>query len=228
LKLNKETLMMLGPRALLLAVCLTNTAMIEMAAAQTAPRPATAGQQKKEPAPAPVPIEDGKVALTPKNTTVQFVGAHTGEDPRPRTGYFAKFTGELAIDEGTKAPQAASIEIETASLITPITRLTNHLRGQDFFDFRAFPKATFESTKVEAIDAAKGEYKITGELTIRDTTKPISFPATLAISDAGATLVSKFELKRSEHGITFSPEGIVEEVAMMVTIGKATPKVTPE
>jgi polyisoprenoid-binding protein YceI len=220
--------MMLVQRALLLAVCLANAGMIEVASAQTAERPASANQQKKEPAPVPVPIEDGKVALTPKNTTVQFVGAHTGPDPRPRTGYFAKFTGELSIDESTKALHGATAEIETGSLVTPITRLTNHLKSQDFFDFRTFPKATFESTKVEAIDAARGKYKITGELTIRDTTQPISFPATLSVSDAGATLVSKFELKRSQHGITFSPEGIVEEVAMTVTIGKATPKVTPQ
>jgi polyisoprenoid-binding protein YceI len=218
---------MLVQRALVLAVCLTNAGMIEVATAQVQ-RPASAGQQKKEPSPVPVPIEDGRVALTPKNTTVQFVGAHTGEDPRPRTGYFTKFAGELTIDEATKTLHGARIEIETGSLVTPIARLTNHLKSQDFFDFRTFPKATFESTQVETLDAARGKYKITGALTIRDTTHPISFPATLAISDAGATLVSKFELKRSEHGITFSPEGIVEEVAMTVTIGKATPKVTPQ
>jgi polyisoprenoid-binding protein YceI len=198
------------------------------AAAQTAQPAATATRKKSEPAPVPVPIEDGKVALTPKNTTVQFVGSHTGPDPRPRTGYFTKFTGNLSIDEASKALEGATLEIEVRSLITPISRLTNHLHGQDFFDFRQFPKATFESTKVEPIDASKGEYKVTGELTIRDTTKPISFPATLSVTGAGATLVSKFDLKRSEHGITFSPEGIVEEVAMTVTIGKATPKITPE
>jgi polyisoprenoid-binding protein YceI len=202
--------------------------MCQAATAQTAQRVAATGQQRKEPAPTPVPIEEGKVALTPKNTTVQFVGAHTGPDPRPRTGYFTKFTGELAIDESTQALEGATVEIEVGSLITPIDRLTRHLQGSDFFDFRQFPKATFESTKVESIDASQGKYKVTGELTIRDTTKPISFPVTLAVSDAGATLLSKFELKRSEHGITFSPEGIVEEVAMTVTIGKATPKVTPQ
>jgi polyisoprenoid-binding protein YceI len=219
---------MLVQKAVLVAVCLTSAGVIEGAIAQGAQRSAAASEQKKEAAPVPVPVEDGKVALTPKNTTVQFVGAHTGEDPRPRTGYFTKFAGELSIDEGTKALHGAAIEIETGSLVTPIARLTNHLKGQDFFDFRAFPRATFESTKVEALDAARGKYKITGELTIRDVTKPISFPATLMVSDAGATLASKFELKRSEHGITFSPEGIVEEVAMTVTIGKATPKVTPQ
>jgi polyisoprenoid-binding protein YceI len=195
--------------------------------AQSGRSAADAPSNKKEPAPVPVPIEDGKVTLTPKNTTVQFVGSHTGPDPRPRTGYFTKFSGELLIDEGTKALQGAVLEIEASSLVTPIRQLTNHLRGQDFFNYRIFPKATFESTRVEAIDLAKGKYKLTGELTIRDTTKPISFPATLSVSDAGATLVSKFELKRSQHGITFSPEGIVEEVAMTVTIGQATPKVTP-
>jgi polyisoprenoid-binding protein YceI len=207
-----------------IAICLATIGICQTGSAQTAQRPAA--QQKKEPAPVPVPIQDGKVALTPKNTTVQFVGEHTGPDPRPRTGYFTKFTGALAIDEGTNALRGATLEIEIGSLVTPIEKLTNHLQGQDFFDFRRFPKAAFESTKVEAVDVAQGKYRVTGELTIRDTTKPISFPVTLAISDAGATLTSKFELKRSEHGITFSPEGIVEEVGMTVSVGKPTPKVT--
>jgi polyisoprenoid-binding protein YceI len=202
--------------------------MCQAATAQSDQDASATSRQKKEPAPVPVPIEDGKVALTPKNTTVQFVGSHTGPDPRPRTGYFTKFTGELAIEASTEALQGAALEIEVGSLITPISRLTRHLQSSDFFDFRQFPKATFESTKVEAIDASQGKYKVTGDLTIRDITKPISFPVTLAVSDAGATLVSKFELKRSEHGITFSPEGIVEEVAMTVTIGRPTPKVTPQ
>jgi polyisoprenoid-binding protein YceI len=193
-----------------------------------APVPVAVEKQKKEPAPVPVAVEKGKVALTPKNTTIQFVGTHVGAEPNPRTGYFTKFKGELAIDEATKAPKATSVEIETKSLITPISKLTNHLQTPDFFDIRKYPKATFKSTKIEAVDAAAGKYKVTGELTIRDQKRPITFPADVKVTDAGAVLTSTFKLKRSEFGMNFGPEKVVDTVAMTVTVGKATPKVEME
>src|SRR5688572_10960878 len=93
----------------------------ELATAQVAAEAITkTGAEKKEPKSEPVSVENGKAALTPKNTTIQFVGLHTGDEPKPRTGYFAKFKGEFAIDQRTKSPTAASVDIETKSLITPI------------------------------------------------------------------------------------------------------------
>jgi polyisoprenoid-binding protein YceI len=182
---------------LILTLGLSLVGAAENATAQATAAPALpTAQDNKEPAPVPVPVKEGKVALTPKNTTIQFVGLHTGPEPNPRTGYFTKFTGGLAIDPATSAPQAALLEIETPSLVTPgrgLERLTGHLRSPDFFDVEQFPKATFKTTKVEPIDAAAGKYKITGDLTIRDVKKSITFPAEVKVSDAGAVLASKFK-----------------------------------
>src|SRR5688572_5011876 len=176
-----------------------------VAAAQSAPQSA---RQKKEPAPVPVAIEDGKATLTPKNTTFQFIGTHVGPKPDPRVGYFTKFTGELEADDVTKAPAAVEIEFDTGSLVTPIAKLTGHLQSPDFFDVRQYPKASFKSTKIEAVDRARGKYKITGDLTIRDIKKPISFLATAKANDAGIVLASKFKIKRSEFGMTFGPDRV--------------------
>jgi polyisoprenoid-binding protein YceI len=182
----------------------------------------------RERPPRPVAIADGKVALTPQNTTIQFVGTHKGDRPDPRTGYFTKFAGELAIDAAAKELTAITLDIETSSLITPIARLTGHLQSPDFFDVRTYPKATFKLTKIEATDAARGRFDLAGDLTIREITKPITFPATLRVSDAGATLTSRFKIKRSEFGMTFGPDRVEDEVALSVTVGRATPKVTSQ
>jgi hypothetical protein len=48
------------------------------------------------------------------------------------------------------------------------------------------------------------------------------------VNDKGLVLTSKFEIKRSEYGITFGPDRVVEEVAMTVTIGRPTPRVRPQ
>jgi polyisoprenoid-binding protein YceI len=209
-------------------VCLLTLGLYQSDTTQESPQAAPADRAKKEPAPKPVPIDDGKVELNAKNTTIQFVGAHMGERPDPRTGYFTKFAGELAVYESAKAPESVTLEIDTASLVTPIGKLTGHLHSPDFFDVRQYPKATFESTKIEPVRGSSGKYKITGELTIRDVTKPISFPATVKVTDDGVVLASKFKIKRSEYGITFGPDRVVDDVAMTVTVGKPTPKVTPQ
>jgi polyisoprenoid-binding protein YceI len=175
-----------------------------------------------------VPIKEGKVDLNARTTTIQFVGTHQGDRPDPRTGYFTKFAGELAVDESAKAPESVTVEIETASLTTPIGRLTGHLQSPDFFDVRQFPKASFASTKIEPVSGKPGQYNVTGDLTIRDVTKPITFPAKVTVTDRGLVLTSKFEIKRSEYGITFGPDRVVEEVAMTVTVGRPTPRVRPE
>jgi polyisoprenoid-binding protein YceI len=196
--------------------------------AQNSVRSAPSARQARERPPRPVAIADGKIVLTPQNTTIQFVGTHTGDEPNPRTGYFTKFTGELAIDEASKALTVATLDIDTASLVTEIDRLTRHLHSADFFDVREYPKATFALKKVEVEDAARGRYKLTGDLTIREETKPIVFPATVRVTDAGATLTSNFKIKRSEFGMTFGPDRVDDEVSLAVTVGKPTPKVTPQ
>jgi polyisoprenoid-binding protein YceI len=200
----------------------------EHSIAQNAQRVVRTERPARERPPRPVAMEGGKVALTPQNTTVQFVGTHVGDRPDPRTGYFTKFTGELAIDETTKSLTAATLDIETGSLITPIARLTGHLQSADFFDVREYPAATFELKKVEVEDASRGRYKLTGDLTLREVTKSISFPATLRVTDAGATLSSRFDLKRSEFGMNYGPDRVEDVVAISVTVGRPTPKVTPQ
>ena len=209
-------------------VCLVTLGLYQSDAAQNAQAPGRATRQRRVLPPKPVPIIEGKVDLNAKTTTIQFVGSHMGDRPDPRTGYFTKFTGELAVDESAKAPESVTLEIETDSLVTPIGRLTNHLKSPDFFAAREFPKATFESTKIEPVSGKRGEYNVTGDLTIRDVTKPITIPAKVTVNERGLVLTSKFEIKRSEYGITFGPDRVVEEVAMTVTVGRQTPKVTPQ
>jgi polyisoprenoid-binding protein YceI len=224
---NTGILMMKVSHLLLGILSVVLVVRAEIGCAQTTAEK-TEKSTKKEPAPTPVPVEKGKAALTPKNTTIQFVGLHTGDEPNPRTGYFTTFKGQAAFDESTKAPTAAIVEIDTKSLITPIGRLTGHLQSPDFFDVRKYPKATFKSTKIEPDNEAPGRHKVTGELTIRDKKKAITFPADVKVTDAGAVLTSKFKIKRSEFGMTFGPDRVVDEVEMTIVVGKPTPKVEAE
>ena len=62
------------------------------------------------------------------------------------------------------------VSIDAASITTGTEDRDNHLRSGDFLDVENYPILTFRST---AIEADGDEWKLTGDLTIRDVTKPI-------------------------------------------------------
>ena len=169
----------------------------------------------------PAPIKSGTVALSPQNTLIQFVCAHVGPKPDPRTGHFAKFTGQARLDAAAMSLQSVSVEIDTNSITTQFDKLTNHLKSADFFEARQYPTAKFESTKITP--GQGGQSQITGKLTLHGVTKEISFPATVAISPSGFTLGSTFSIERSQFGMNFGPGQVENKVDLKIAVGEKTP-----
>lgn len=167
----------------------------------------------------PVPVTGGIAELSPENTLIQFVGTHTGDKPDPRTGTFAKFSGQLSVDPASKSVKAISADIDTASLVTPIPKLTDHLKSPDFFEVREYPKAKFESTKIEADKA--GVIEVTGNLSLHGKTKSITFPAKVSFAANGVTLQSEFSINRSEFGMTYGAGKVDDKVTLTVVVGQA-------
>ena len=178
-----------------------------------------AGAPVEAAAATPVALADGVATLSPANTKIQFTGTHSGDKPDPRVGTFAKFSGEAKVDTGAKTLQSVNLEIDTASLSTPIEKLTTHLQSEDFFNVREYPTAKFESTEISEAD---GKATIKGNLTLHGQTKEISFPASVNVTDKGLSLTSTFDIKRSEFGMDFSLDKVDDKVALSVTIGETT------
>lgn len=111
------------------------------------------------------------------------------------TGSFKNFTAEAetATEDFTNA--VISFSAETASVDTANEQRDGHLKSADFFDAEKFPKLSFTSTSY----AKKGddEYALTGNLTIKDVTKPV----TLAVEFGG---VAKDPWGNTKAGFTLS------------------------
>lgn len=86
-------------------------------------------------------------------------------------GEFRKFSGTATIDQADLAKSNVSIDIDADSIDTHDAKRDTHLRSPDFFDTKKFPKVTFKST---AIEKSSHGYKVTGNLTMRDVTKPVT------------------------------------------------------
>ncbi len=173
------------------------------------------------PAPTPVAAPGGELKLSPDNSRIQFVCAHKGAEPNPRTGTFKTFTGTAALDAATKSLKSLSLEIDVNSVSTEFGNLTAHLKSPDFFDTRQHPKARFASKSIAA-GAKPGEVTITGDLTLHGVTQEITAPATIAVSGAGTTVVSEFTIDRTKFKMSNATDKIESEVKLTFVIGEKT------
>jgi polyisoprenoid-binding protein YceI len=90
-------------------------------------------------------------------------------------GRFAKFSGSVALDEGDLTRSAVEATIDVSSIDTGTAQRDVHLRSADFFDVERFPEIRFRSTGIEKLGG--DSYRLTGDLTIRDVTRPITLEA---------------------------------------------------
>ena len=87
-------------------------------------------------------------------------------------GRFAKFSGELAIDDDDLTRSSVNVAIDAASIDTGSAQRDTHLRSADFFDVEAFPELRFRSTRIDK--RGDDRYAVVGQLTIRDVTREVS------------------------------------------------------
>ncbi|HEX8242673.1 MAG TPA: YceI family protein [Longimicrobium sp.] len=94
-------------------------------------------------------------------------------------GRFTDVKGEIRMDETNPGRSSATAELGVASIDTGVGQRDDHLRSADFLDAENFGEITFQSTKVEgAVDRVGDTFQLTGDLTIRGTTRPVTLEVT--------------------------------------------------
>ena len=87
-------------------------------------------------------------------------------------GQFKTWTTNVSYDAADPTKSTFEVAIDTASIDTREEKRDEHLRSADFFDAAKYPKMTFKSTKIAR--KGDGKYELTGDLTIRDATHPVT------------------------------------------------------
>tara|TARA_R110000868_G_scaffold259361_16_gene517551 strand:- start:20304 stop:20849 length:546 start_codon:yes stop_codon:yes gene_type:complete len=124
------------------------------------------------------------------------------------TGKFNGFNASLESEGEGFEGATINFDADIDSISTGVADRDNHLKSEDFFNAEKFPKLTFESTSFKK--AGDSNYKLTGNLTIRETTKEVTLDV-----EHGGTVVDPygqtkagFEIKgsinRKEFGLTWS------------------------
>ena len=165
--------------------------------------------------------------LDPKHTNVLASWNHFGFS-NPSLN-FGQADGTLVYDAENVSNSSVQVTLPFTGVSALADQFYDHLAGDKWFDAAKYPNATFKSTKVEA--AGEGKLKVTGDLTIKDITKPVVLDVHLnkvgehpmakvpAIGfDATATV------KRSDFGVGAYAPMVSDEVTLRITTEATAPK----
>ena len=92
-------------------------------------------------------------------------------------GRFGAVSGTVTVDEKNPHNSKVDVTVDVNSIDTRQEMRDNHLRSPDFFDVEKYPSMHFVSKKIEG--DVSGEFRVVGDLTIRDVTREVTLTATL-------------------------------------------------
>ena len=172
--------------------------------------------------------------IDPAHSSAQFSVRHMAISTV--RGAFSKVNGAIVLDDKDISKSAVDVTIDVTTVDTREPGRDNDLRSDHFFDVAHFPTMTFKSKKVEL--AGPGKLKVTGDLTIRGTTKEVVLDVegpTAPVKDpwgnqrAAATATAK--INRQDFGVkwnaTMDNGGLVVGDDVNITIDVEMTKVAP-
>lgn len=125
------------------------------------------------------------------------------------TGKILGMKGSIHLDEKDITKSNVDVTLDTATVDTDNDKRDEHLKSPDFFDVKKFPVMKFKSTKVEK--AGEGHLKVSGQLTIRDQTKPVVLDVegpSAAVKDPWGNvkrgLSATTKINRKDFGLTWN------------------------
>jgi polyisoprenoid-binding protein YceI len=147
-----------------------------------------------------------------EGSNIEWFASHLG-GTGARFGKIMLQSADITVNNGTVENATVVIEMNSLTVenfgddVEQTEKLTGHLKSADFFNVEANPTAKFE---MASIAAGTGEYNsiVTGNLTILDSTKSISFNANVNANEETVTITSeKFAIDRTLWGMNYHVEG---------------------
>jgi len=135
-------------------------------------------------------------ALVPAQSEIVFTSRQMGV---PVDGRFRKFDAQVAFDP--KKPEAATIamNIDLASVSLGVAETEAELAKPGWFNTKAFPQATFQSSAIKAVGG--GKFEVAGKLSIKGNVRDVLVPVTLTQAGGNTTAAGNFAIKRLEYKI---------------------------
>jgi polyisoprenoid-binding protein YceI len=157
--------------------------------------------------------------IDPAHSSAQFAVKHLAISTV--RGAFTSVKGSVQFDDKDITKSTVDVTIDVNSVDTRVAARDKDLRSDHFFDADHFPTITFKSKRVEQV--APGKLKITGDLSIRGTTKEVVLDVdgpTAPIKDPWGNqrigVNASAKITRQDFGITYGPGMIGDEITITI------------
>ena len=175
-----------------------------MASCQSGPEGETAKTAEKQEA----STSDGAVFNVDKTTSnVMFIGS---KPVGTHNGVFSIADGSVTVKEGNITAGNFTIDVNSMKITDEGMdaetngKLSGHLLSPDFFDSKKYSTAKFEITNCTALtNDSNATHTISGNLTLKDSTKNVTFPAKVTINETSITALADFNIDRTQWGLFY-------------------------
>ena len=152
------------------------------------------------------PAVTGNFNVDLQQSSINWVGKKVIGDQH--VGTIKVSEGVFAVNEGSVASGQFTIDMTSITNTDPMSdedraKLEGHLMSGDFFDAQTYPTASFNITSVEVLESGDGTHTITGDLTLKDVTKSISFPANILMNANGMSASASMNLNRADYNVKY-------------------------
>src|SRR5664279_2349367 len=150
---------------------------------------------------------------TDQGSTVQFKIKNPGFSVN---GFFTGLQGIIQFDPAHPDKSHFDVSVDAASVNTDNSTRDEHLKKENYFDIKTYPRIRFQSTKILAANKA-GSFILSGNLTIKNTTREVSFPFTAIASATGFVFKGSFSINGKDFQVGGSST-ISDELVLMLNI----------
>ena len=134
--------------------------------------------------------------LVADKSQIAFVSKQMGV---PVEGTFKKFDAQVAFDPRKPEGGTVALQIDTGSASLGVPMSDAELPKPPWFDTAHFPQASFQSNAIKAL--GEGRFEMAGKLTIKNISRPITVPVSIAPANGHAVASGSFTIQRLDYKV---------------------------
>ena len=159
----------------------------------------------------PAQLTPGRFTLDPAASTVR-LSHKTMWGLATVKGGFGRLSGSGEL--GADGTASGTLSVDADSIDTANAKRDKHLRSADFFDVERFPQITFAASSVK--QSGDGTALVEGELTVRGTSRKLSFPLRYEAEGTEAVVLrGSVPVSRTDYGLAWNQLGMIKGPATM-------------
>ena len=135
--------------------------------------------------------------IDPVRSVVQFTITKLGYEDV--TGLFRESEGEILYDPARPSASSIRWRVKIASILTDASNRDRALQSEEYFDAARHPFLSFVSREVR--ESSGGMLDVSGDITIRGVTRPLTLSVRPHVTEAGPTFETDFTIDRYEFGV---------------------------